>query len=189
MNRLLDFIIAQIRRNDLVDEENYDVVRFGLELLVMKSIISIFIVIIGVLSKSILTVAVFMAAFQPLRSFCGGYHAKLRSVCIISSLMMLVSVIFLSKAASNLPLFIPALILFIISSFVIAVFSPVDTSTKPFDDEEKRVYRKRSLIVLSVIWVFMILIVSFRIELFIVPVSMAVFYSAFLVTAGKFVNA
>jgi accessory gene regulator B len=80
------------------------------------------------------------------RVYSGGYHAKTPQGCFVLSTFMLVSVMLLSRF-----LYLSAAV-YIISLFtsaiIIAFLSPTETANRPLDKTEKRVYKKRTLIIL-----------------------------------------
>lgn len=185
MNKLLDLIVRAMEHNDYVNDDNYEIVRYGLELLVMKAIIYVILLIIGIATKSIFEVVAFMVAYQPLRSYCGGYHAKSRVTCITSSVLMLVSVIVFSKTVSAEYAVIMSIIMMFIGSVTIVLLTPVGTPNKPLDDMEKKVFRKRSLIILAIIWLFAVVMYFIKFNNVMIPVALAVINTAILLIAGK----
>lgn len=102
--------------------------------------------VVGLLFHNILEVAIFIAAYIPLRSFVGAYHAKTPLRCYIYSIVMLILV----SVGMKYLLFVNMVyyVILAISALIIFVLSPVEDKNKPLDKIELKVYRKRTLFIL-----------------------------------------
>ncbi len=102
--------------------------------------------VVGLLFRNILELAIFIAAYIPLRSFAGGYHAKTPLRCYIYSIIMLILV----SVGMRYLLFVDMVyyVILAISALIIFVLSPVEDKNKPLDKIELKVYRKRTLLIL-----------------------------------------
>lgn len=185
MNKLLDAILAKMRCGGYVGDDNYDIVRFGLELLIMKTIIVTVSLIIAIITHSLIEVIVFMAAYQPLRSYCGGYHANTRIACIVSSSLMLGAVIILVRILPFQFVQIISLIITMLGVVVIILLSPIDTPTKPFDDIERKVFRRHSLVIMAILLVALAAVFILHWYKVLLPISLAFFCTAILLVIGK----
>ena len=72
-----------------------------------------------------------------------------------------------------------------IGSVTIVLLTPVGTPNKPLDDMEKKVFRKRSLIILAIIWLFAVVMYFIKFNNVMIPVALAVINTAILLIAGK----
>lgn len=188
MNKLLDTIMQRLISGGYVHEDEAEVVRFGLELTIMKLIISAFMLTAAVIMKSFIAVLVFMAVYQPMRSCCGGYHAKTRLSCFTFSMLILTAVIALSKLVhGNIRLYAAAALI-CISMVLILILAPVDTPSKPFDDIERRVFRKRSLMAAGASVVIASVTAAFRLYTPMLSIAAAVFFTALLLLIGRITN-
>ena len=102
--------------------------------------------VVGLLFRNILELAIFIAAYIPLRSFAGGYHAKTPLRCYIYSIIMLILV----SVGMKYLLFVDMVyyVILAISALIIFVLSPVEGKNKPLDKIEIKVYRKRLLLIM-----------------------------------------
>lgn len=188
MSRLLKWIMAILEKNGYVNHENYEIVCYGLELKLMKTIISAGMLLLAVITGSLLEVIVFMAVYQPLRGSCGGYHAKTRLSCVLLSLGMLSLIICLDKILPDSLLMIVSYIFLFIGSGSIIFLAPVDTASKPFDEKERMVFRKRSLITLAIICcVYMVCYLGDYKKIYF-SASYGIFMTGILLMAGILVN-
>lgn len=174
-----------MKKHNYVNDDNYEFVRYGFELLCMKTIIYIVIIIIGIITKSTIEIFAFMFAYQPLRMYCGGYHAQNRLVCIFSSLLMLCFVIFLGKVVPNTYIPILSFTTMLIGGIIIFLTSPVETPTKPLDEIERAVFRKRSFIVLIIIILISMIAYLLKWNIVLLSASLAIESTAFLLLIGK----
>lgn len=104
--------------------------------------------VVGVLFHNILELAIFIAAYIPLRSFAGGYHAKTPVRCYIFSIILILAFSLVMKYV-HFTIFICS-IMIVVSSAVILCLAPVEDKNKPLDKEEQRVYRKRTYLIWAI---------------------------------------
>lgn len=188
MNKLLDTIMERLISGGYVPKDDAEVVRFGLELTIMKIIISAFMLTAAVIMNSFIAVLIFMAAYQPMRSCCGGYHAKTRLSCFICSMLILAAVIALSKLVQGNAGLYAAAALICIGMVFILMLAPVETPSKPLDDTERRVFRKRSLTVTGASVVIASVTAAFRLYTPMLSIAAAVFFTALLLLIGRITN-
>lgn len=186
MSKLLNWVMSNLEKNGYVNNENYEIVCYGLELKLMKTIISTGMLLLAVITGSFLEVIVFMAVYQPLRGSCGGYHAKTRISCILFSLGMLSLIICLTKILTDSLLMIVSLIFLFIGSGSIIFLAPVDTASKPFDEKERIVYRKRSFVILAIICCIYIACYLGDYHKIYFPVSYGIFMAGILLIIGYY---
>ncbi len=98
--------------------------------------------VIGLVLGKLLESILFMAAYIPLRSYAGGYHAKTAVRCYFFSIVMMGAVLWVMRYVMYSGLVCGCLT----ASFggVIWFLVPVEDRNKPLDDVEKVVYRKRA---------------------------------------------
>ena len=188
MNNFLDRIMEKLLKGGFVQPENADIVRYGLELATMRALISTAVVIVAFLFDSAPAVIAFMAIYQPLRSCCGGYHAKTRSVCFISSIILLIAVIIAVKFLAGTLCLISSLCFIVLGIVAIFGYAPVDTASKPFDDTERIVFRKRSLIASMISVIVADIFMFLELYSLLLAVSMAIFFTGMLLVIGRVSN-
>ncbi|MCR5599834.1 MAG: accessory gene regulator B family protein [Ruminococcus sp.] len=188
MNQILDKIMSKLISGGFVKSEDTEIVRFGLELTIMKTIISAAMLIVAFALHSAPAVIFFMAVYQPLRSCCGGYHARTRCLCFFSSMMILLSVIAAEKLLTDTLGLISSLFFIISGLVLIFIFAPTDTPTKPFDNIERIVFRKRSLIAAFFSVIAADVFMFFGFCSLLISASMAIFYTGLLLIIGRSLN-
>ena len=100
MEKVVEGIVSILHKNSIVNDENIDVVRYGIEIVLLKILFFLTILFIGIITNNVVNILIFMLFYKPLRTYAGGYHAKTRIGCYIVSvlmlLLMLISVRFVS---------------------------------------------------------------------------------------------
>lgn len=125
--------------------EDPEIMEYGFYVLISKIIFIASIIIVGIIFGELVPILLFTLFYTPLRSFAGGIHAKTPLRCLIFSLAMLVLI-----ASVNKFVFIPRYIAYIFLVFTIIIvllLSPVETTNKPLNEIEKKVYRRKSNII------------------------------------------
>lgn len=130
-----------------IDSDDREIYEFGIQHIFITLLNLITVLIIGFLLQSTKEALVFIVAFVPLRIFAGGFHFSTPTKCYIFS-SCFVAAVLLAMRYYSIPLLIYCL-LYGMAGIVILVFSPVEDKNKPLDPIEKKVYRKRTIIVFA----------------------------------------
>lgn len=150
MDKILDAIIDRLNQQESIDDERAEIIRYGLELLLMKITFSASVLIIGAFMGSFWECLIFMIFYTGIRSKAGGYHADTRLRCFIQSLLSFVFVLAIIKLEGAYPVVIfPLAILTALSFGVIYKLAPMDTENKRLDDSERVIFRRKTLLYLA----------------------------------------
>ena len=171
-----------------VSDDDAAIVRYGLELNIMKAAAFSAMFIVAAVLKSAVTALVFIAFFSVLRSCCGGYHAKTRIFCLISSTLIMAAVIAAVRLTPEGAVLPAAMVILSVGVLLIAVFAPVDTPAKPFDDIERRVFRRRSLTAAAGAAAITAVSAFFGLYMLTFSAAMAVFSTGLLLVIGRLSN-
>lgn len=90
--RLSHKIADNLVRSNVIREEDAEIYIYGINQILVSVLNVSSALIIGWIFGVVLEIAVFMAAYIPLRTFTGGYHAKTPLRCYFFSVMMLIIV-------------------------------------------------------------------------------------------------
>ena len=151
MDKLLDKTMAFLHKNQEMDEDTSDIVRYGLELFLIKTTFSVVMLILGALLHSFWECLVFTVFFYLIRSLAGGYHADTRLKCFLQSILTFVTVILIIKVVKAYAYAIYPLLAFaVIAVFLVWLLAPIDTENKRLDDEEVAEFRKKSRVMLAI---------------------------------------
>lgn len=138
----------QLANDGTIAEGDKDLYEYGLKqgLLLITNLITV--ALIGYLFGLFWQSVVFMAAYSPLRSFAGGYHARTPLRCyLLSILLVIVSfgvVRYINWTETSV------IIMLLMSCSIISYYSPTEDPNKPLDTVEMIVYKKRARITLVI---------------------------------------
>ncbi len=135
-------------RSDVVKAEDVEIYIYGINQILVSVVNVLSALIIGLIFGVFFEIAVFMAAYIPLRSFAGGFHAKTPLRCYIFSILMLIVVSIGFKYLSLAAWVYYAVLA--VSFVVVLALSPVEDRNKPLDELEYKVYKKRAAIIAAV---------------------------------------
>lgn len=148
LSRIAKRITDWLQLQNYIVQEEYEICVFGIEQLISSAINLVSILLIGIVLDTLLESIIFLMAFKLIRECAGGYHASTRVRCYLLSIFTVIVVLSVIKYIS-----IDSIILLIMSmlaSIIIILFSPVDTENKRIDAIERIYYRRKSMIILWV---------------------------------------
>ncbi|MNO62488.1 putative regulator protein [compost metagenome] len=143
---LLDKMIAQLIHSGSIREDDKDLYAYGLQqgLFIILNVLTT--VAIGLISGMFWQSILFMAAYLPLRSFAGGYHAKTQLLCYLYSIILTSAVLWAIKLIPWTNFICLGLAL--LAGAVIFILGPVEDSNKPLDQIEIATYKRRTRAIL-----------------------------------------
>ncbi|MCM1061673.1 MAG: accessory gene regulator B family protein [Eubacterium sp.] len=146
INKLMDFLY---KNQENMSEERYEIVKYGLEILLIKYLFFSAALIIGILMHSFLECLIFIIFLSTIRSKTGGYHADTRIQCFVQSMLTFVFALSLLKLETLYKvILIPLSILALCSAIIIWLFAPIDTKNKPLSENEKKIFGTKSKVML-----------------------------------------
>ena len=161
------FYKASVYISDILEQQNKfstedkELYRYGIQqgLNILLNIITT--IIIGALCGMIFPSIIFLLSYMPLRSFCGGYHAKTHMHCYICSIIMITGILLIAKYFTFDIIVYEFLLL--ISLILIFLLAPIEDRNKTLDKDEKRIFRKKSyaIAILEVFIYHIFLIIHF----------------------------
>lgn len=173
-------------RSGVVKAEDAEVYIYGINQILAYVLNASSSLIIGLIFGVTFEIIIFMAAYIPLRSFAGGYHAKTPLRCYIFSVIMLIVVSIGLKYLSVSEWVYYAVLL--ASLLIILVLSPVEDRNKPLDEIEHKVYKKRTVFIaaaeLAVCFVFKLV----RLDNLFLAMAYSFAVLNFMLIAGKIKN-
>lgn len=173
-------------RSGVVKAEDAEVYIYGINQILAYVLNASSSLIIGLIFGVTFEIIIFMAAYIPLRSFAGGYHAKTPLRCYIFSVIMLIVVSIGLKYLSVSEWVYYAVLL--VSVLGILVLSPVEDRNKPLDEIEHKVYKKRTVFIaaaeLAVCFVFKLV----RLDNLFLAMAYSFAVLNFMLIAGKIKN-
>lgn len=172
-------------RSNVIKEEDAEIYIYGINQIMVSVLNVSSTLIIGLILGMLLESVIFLAAYIPLRSFAGGYHAKTPVRCYFTSVFLIFAVLLFCK-------YIPFNLLFhggilIISSAICAFLCPVQDNNKPLDTVEHKRYKKIAIVILLIevcVWVLLVFVVHQYEKIAV----MSIFVEAIILLLGKIKN-
>lgn len=137
--------------------------QYAYEVLFNQIINILIAILIAVLFRAPMPVFVFLISYIPLRSYCGGQHAKTNEGCTVVSAILLCLICMIYKALPENVNIVMQPVSYIVSGLLIFRYAPVEDANKPLVDKEVVRYRKIGRcvwLVESLIGMFLLLIQS-----------------------------
>ncbi len=149
-------IITNYNKN--YNQEELEKLKYGLEGIYLTITKTIIIILLGILFNIITEILIITLAFNLLRYFAFGFHAKESLDCLIFSILLF---IFLPLFIFNVKIkWIYKLIIAILCTIVIMIFAPADTIKRPLPNKKKRIIRKLLSTVVSILYTVTIIITN-----------------------------
>lgn len=184
--RLAGKIGNNLIQSSVIKEEDAEIYIYGINQILVSVLNVSSALIIGLIFGVFFEIAIFMAAYIPLRSFAGGYHAQTPLRCYVFSVIMLI-VVSIGLKYLHIAEWIYYAVL-VAATLVVLVLSPVEDRNKPLDDIEHKIYKRRTVLIAAVELTLALLLKLLMLDdLFIATVYSFVVLSLMLI-AGKAKN-
>lgn len=183
---MTDRILEQLIKLQIINSEEEEIYRFGLEALFLKGVHYISYFFIAILGCEVPKFILFFVAFLLLRKSAGGYHSETKAGCYILSCLTVISVIFLLKHIVLHNVMTMIAILFLVTADVIIYFlAPLGNRNRELDIEETKYFRKRTILVLVSENFFASLFVGIHKEQYALSLILAIICQAILLILQK----
>ncbi len=186
---MTDRILNQMLKLHIIDAEEEEIYRFGLEGLRLKFLHYTSYLLIAVFSHALVQVLVFLVAFLLLRKSAGGYHARTKAGCYIISCLTVAVAIFCMKTfpvrEGTIPLEILFGVLMILSFFMIWWIAPLGNRNRDLDAEETVYFRMRARIILAGEIICALLLATMGQKGYAVPIVLAMICQSLLLIIEK----
>lgn len=155
-------IVQKLLEDGMIEEEETDIVEYGLRNM-LHNLAGIFItLIIGWIFGNLKEGVILLFLIFPLRKYAGGFHANTRKGCLFSSTCLLViffGIFFQINWTSGECIFLS-----IIFSLIILAVVPVENPNKPLDNLEHKVYgrRARTILILELVMLGVSLLLKWK---------------------------
>lgn len=164
---IVDILIKRQLSKQMMGAEDIKIYRYGYILLCEVVLNFVAALIIGVAFYEIFTVVFFLCMYIPLRSFCGGWHAKEIWKCSVISCVILLLQIYCIKYIINYLTISRILIIFVISIVWILYIAPIETQMKRISKGEKNIYKKKVCVIVFIHFILVLKISEFNMKKFV----------------------
>ena len=185
ISKLSTHLTEKLLSNGTISDEDKDLYIYGLFMLFSHLMFFIIACIFGLILGCIFESIIFYIAFQFIRRYAGGYHAKTETRCEIMSALSILCCIVIIKCSKMYDINIVLLSTSLVFAVLIFIFCPLDTPEKPLTDKEHKYFRKISLIILSLIIVAIIISFIFKFNIIFAPCCVSVILEGVLIGTGQ----
>lgn len=185
ISKLSTHLTEKLLSNGTISDEDKDLYIYGLFMLFSHLMLFIIACIFGLILRCIFESIIFYIAFQFIRRYAGGYHAKTETRCEIMSALSILCCIVIIKCSKMYYINIALLSTSLVFAVLIFTFCPLDTPEKPLTDKEHKYFRKISLIILSLIIVAIIVSFIFKFNIIFAPCCVSVILEGVLIGTGQ----
>lgn len=185
INNLSTYIVDKLVSKGTVTEDERELYVYGLFMIFSHLMYLILAIVFGLIFKCFLESIIFYIAFQFIRRYAGGYHAKTETRCEIMSALSILCCIVLIKCSKMYDFNIVLLSTSLVFAVLIFTFCPLDTPEKPLTGKEHKYFRKISLIILSLIIVAIIVSFIFKFNIIFAPCCVSVILEGVLIGTGQ----
>ena len=168
-----------------ISENEQELYCYGFFMLLSQWLYLILAAVFGLILGCFFESVIFYIAFQFIRRYAGGYHAKTETRCEIMSAISIIACIVVIRMSTTYNFNIVLLCLAAVATIFIAVLSPLDTPEKPLSEKEFRYFRKISWIVLFALVTAIVTSYFVGFSVVFVSCSMSLILESILLIAGK----
>lgn len=147
-------VTGVLLNNRVIEKQDEDMYKFGLELLISTVINLVLIITIGCFFDKFIQTILFILEFCFVRRYAGGYHANTHAGCIatfsiIYFLMLAITDMF---HVSNVNLIL--IVACVISNIIVFQLSPVTDQNKPLEEHEikRNSFITKRLVIISLVF-------------------------------------
>lgn len=152
LDRFTEKIINKLAYDKVIDGEDAEIYSYGLRQLISLIVFFIAASIVMVAMNEVLEGIIFLLGFFSIRQYAGGYHSPSRIGCFFISLStLIVALVGINYLCVETWISVTLLVMLL---FAIILMSPVESINKPLDEIEQTVFRKRTIIITVIEFIF-----------------------------------
>lgn len=140
--------VKNLITNGIIYESESDVYEYGFFQTVMMILNILTTLFLGIIFELLIPCILLNLSYIPIRINAGGHHAETPKRCYISSTIMITVLLSVIKWVQISP--IVCFFSVVLSLIIILILAPEETENNPYDEQEKRVYRKRIKLILVI---------------------------------------
>ena len=163
-------IEGNMEKQHLIQTDRRSIYKYGINQMLNMLLNTLTFLLVGLLFHKITETVIFTSAYIPLRIYAGGFHAKTPLRCWCISAIMIIAVMIIINYADNY-VFVYDIFSLIAAGLILAL-SPIEDKNKPLDKVEKKIYKKRCIIVLVIEFLLLIVFRFFQNDNFSICIEM-----------------
>lgn len=136
-------ITAWLIKCEVVEEADRELYEYAIHSLWLNVAPIILVLVYGIAMQKVYQSILFIIPFLSIRKYSGGFHAKREVTCFIISSVVLATCVYLT---GSLQCEMVLHILVVVSVFILVVFSPIDSENRRLDADERKIFKKVTII-------------------------------------------
>ncbi len=144
MNRCSEAIAGWLVKCEAIEETDRELYSYAIKSFFLSAFLVFLSALMGLFRGCMDQGIIIVMPFMTLRKYCGGYHAKKLRSCLLSSSLLLLFCIELSRHCKYGWQLVTFAIISVIS---LIIFSPIDNENRPLDQKDFKHYKKITLII------------------------------------------
>lgn len=185
IGKLSERLTAALINRQQIDKGDAALYEYGLFILLSNLFFVCIVCLAGAVCHVLLQSLIFYIAFRCIRRYAGGYHAHTELRCQFFSTISIVGCVLIIKLLQQKHLLILLIFLTILSTITIAIFAPLDTPSKPLSHNEKKHYKKKSIVTLLALDIAFAISLCLQWDFMDTPIAVAVCLESILISLGK----
>lgn len=167
--------VEYIDRKGYLENENNEVIVYGLFSVLSKLFYAILCITIGFAFQIGIESIVFYVSFLFIKKYSGGFHCSTEGRCIVVSSLSIIFSLTLIKLLISFQTNIHIMIFFaFICVIYIATKSPVVAKEKPLNEDEMKKYKKYAVVRIFIIMTILIILIVLSYMNFAVPIFVSI---------------
>ena len=171
--------------NGSINSEDREIFAYGIRRLILISFMILTFTVIGIVMNGLLNILIFLIFFIPLRKYAGGFHCEGQLNCYMGSCLCVILAIIIAREFNNYNFL---LILSAISAISIITFAPVQDRHKKLTENEKKVFKRKTLILLAIDAIICIIFSLLKLFPFLKLIIVGVLIEGLLIILGIIKN-
>jgi accessory gene regulator B len=150
LNNMSEKIADWLIRQKAISADERELYAYAVHCLFSLIYPLVFSLVIGAFLGMPIEAVAMIIPFIVVRKFSGGYHADSFYKCLIISSIVIVTMLQISKYINNNMFFN---VIYIGSSILLMIFSPIDSANKRLDNDDKRFCKKVTILIVLVLFI------------------------------------
>lgn len=164
LSKISNLLSNYFIKKEIISEQDRETYNFCFEITLSTILNTIIIAVLAIIFKIYFEALIFTVTFMMFRGACGGAHAKTHIGCLLG-LLVIFSVFILSLKFLPLHVFhYISVSFFILSILFVIILCPVDNINKPIAQVEKKKYKIKAFILLSIFTIITIILLVFQLN-------------------------
>lgn len=150
LNNMSEKIVDWFIRQKAISTDERELYEYAVHCLFSLLYPLVFALVIGAFFGMPIEAVAMIMPFIAVRKFSGGYHADSFYKCLIISSIVIVTMLQISKYINNNMFFN---VIYIGSSILLMIFSPIDSAKKRLNNDDKRFCKKITILIVVVLFI------------------------------------